>query len=390
MKYLYYNCFSFIFILIIFFTPLNAQVSIDLRLFNTDARTFYVGDLDPTGVGNAPNYYSLALSNTGPPVDVQIVFELKKDDIVLARGESNVFTLPESEREFIFYNNQLNTGVALIPPDTEIRLEFLWVDFSRIEEVESSAERTGKLIAGIYEFWVEAQIYQNGVPAGDPIPDSNRADNILNISNPSTLEPISPGVRVNQDELPEIPTTTPYFIWQSDAERFNLYVYKAYENESVQDVLSREWVLNLQNYPNQVFQYPTETEPLIFEDEMGNRIGGSEGAVRLLEPGFTYYWYVEARVPVASSAETFIKTDVYQFKVTDRETTEMEASLILIYLRQILGDRYEEVMQNLQGYNPTGQIYLNGELVEIDELVKLIEKINRGQANVQEFSVPQQ
>lgn len=388
MKYLYYNCFSFLFILIFFFTPLNAQqVSIDLRLFNTDARTFYVGDLDPTGVGNAPDYYVVTLSNTGAPVDVQIVFELEKDDIVLARGESNIFNLPTGE--FIFTNNQLNTGVAYIPEDTEIRLEFLYVDFSEIEQVESGAESTGKLIAGIYEFRVEAQIYRNGVPA-EIIPDSNPADNILLISSPSTLEPISPGVRVNRDELPEIPTTTPYFIWQSDAYRFNLYVYKAYENESVQDVLSREWVLNLQNYPNQVFQYPAQTEPLIFEDEMGNRIGGSEGAVRLLEPGFTYYWYVEARVPVASAAETFIKTDVYQFKVADRETTEMEASLILTYLRQILGDRYQEVMRNLQGYNPTGQIYLNGELVEVSELVKLIEKINRGQVSVQEFSVPQQ
>ena len=388
MKYLYYNCFSFIFMLIILFAPLNAQqVSIDLRLFNTDARIFYVGDLDPTGVGNAPDYYVVTLSNTGAPVDVQIIFELEKDDIVLARGESNIFNLPTGE--FIFTNNQLNTGVAYIPPDTEIRLEFLYVDFSEIEEVESGAESTGKLIAGIYEFRVEAQIYRNGVPA-EIIPDSNPADNILLISSPSTLEPISPGVRVNRDDLPEIPTTTPYFIWQSDAYRFNLYVYKAYENESVQDVLSREWVLNLQNYPNQVFQYPTQTEPLIFEDEMGNRIGGSEGAVRLLEPGFTYYWHVEARVPVASAAETFIKTDVYQFKVTDRETTEMEASLILTYLRQILGDRYQDVMQNLQGYNPTGQIYLNGELVEVNELVKLIEKINRGQVSVQEFSVPQQ
>jgi len=56
----------------------------------------------------------------------------------------------------------------------------------------------------------------------------------------------------------------PYFIWQSDAGLFNLLVYRKYEAEDIQDVLSRDPILRLENYPSQVFQYPFETNPLLF------------------------------------------------------------------------------------------------------------------------------
>ena len=65
-----------------------------------------------------------------------------------------------------------------------------------------------------------------GESGGDTV-ELNEENNILIISNPTTIEPLFPGIQVNSGEMPEIPTTTPFFVWQSDAELFNFYLYRA-------------------------------------------------------------------------------------------------------------------------------------------------------------------
>ncbi|NOQ97775.1 MAG: hypothetical protein GQ561_06385, partial [Calditrichae bacterium] len=110
-------------------------------------------------------------------------------------------------------------------------------------------------------------------------------------------------------------------------------------------------------------------------------------AFRLLESGQTYLWYVEARVPTASGLPTLIPSDVYQFKVVDRETSAMNSSLIKAYLRQILGDRHDDYMRGLTQYDPTGTIIINGERVEVEALVDLIEDLLSGKIVIENVIV---
>jgi hypothetical protein len=370
--------------LMIFIIPqLNAQEPIiDLRLFNTEARVFVVGDLDPVGIGNAPDYYTLRLANFGPDInDARISFRLVSETAAIVDGLTREFRLPQGT-DITFTNNIIQTGNALVPGnDTPLDWDFFDVDFQAVQEQEDAVQKTGKLLPGRYEFLVEL------ISAGLPnVPDQNMGDNILLITNPTTLEPIFPGSRVNLGEIPEIPTTTPLFIWQSDADRFNLFVYKQYESEAVDDVLSRDPILHLQNFPNKVFQYPSETEPLQFFDEMGNLAGVSVGAVRLIESGDIIYWQVESRVPTAGG-ETLLQSDVYHFKVSAAEGLEMTTDQILAYLRQILGENYDEVMQQLQGADPTGNIFQNGEIVDVQALLDLITAIISGEVTIQDVNV---
>ena len=178
----------------------------------------------------------------------------------------------------------------------------------------------------------------------------------------------------------------PYFIWQSDAELFNLFVYKKYQEESIQDVLSRDPVLQIEGFPKQVFQYPTDTSPLEFADESGKMVGKNVGPIRLLEPGETYYWYVEANIPTVTS-ETILNSDVYQFKVAQLEQSEATANLILSYLQQILQDRYENYMMRLQGFSPNGNILINDTPVKIEALIGMINKISRDEVKIQNISI---
>ncbi len=357
------------------------QLYIDLRLFDSQARVFNVGDLDPTGFGNAPNYYTLEIGNRGAVDEgVRILFSVISNGVVFVEGQSNVFQLPPGV--FIFPSSQLNTGTAFINSQ-EIKIGKYQIDFASIQDLEKKVIKTGKLPAGVYEFRVELL---RDPPVGAPIPDLNPGDNILTITNPTTIEPLYPGLRVNSLEVPEIPTTTPYFVWQSDAEFFNLYVYRKYEADDIQDVLSRDPILFLESYPGQIFQFPSESEPLIFFNSIGDPIGRSIGAVRLIEPGNIYYWFVEALIPTASGVAQ-LPSDVFQFKVSDREKSAMDSDLILAYLRQILGERFDESMEPLKGFSPSGAILLNGAPANVQVLEELVSQFVSGKAVLQEVFV---
>ena len=377
MKYL----FALLFLLLFLINPvISQQAFIDLSLFNTNARVFYVGDLDPTGLGNAPNYFTLRFGNqSGADLNVKILFKLITNGVILVEGESNEFNLPPAPGEFAFTNNQLNTGVAIVNGQ-EVKIRDYSVDFDRVENLDKQVSATGKLPAGKYEFNVELQI---SPPFGNIIPDQNPDDNILIISNPTTIELLYPGNRAGSGDAPEVPTTTPYFIWQSDADFFNFYLYRVYESNSIQDVLSRDPLVVLENIPVQFFQYPPESQPLIFFAPSGMQVGRSVGAVRPIMTGYTYYWYVESVIGSASGNPIFLRSDVNQFKVTDREGTEMNADLILPYLRQLLGEKYEDYMQNLENFEPTGKIIINGNEVSIEDLIDLVEEQLTGKITIE-------
>ena len=381
MKYL---TVSFLFItFLVFSSAAQAQgLSVDLRLFDTQARVFYVGDLDPAGMGNAPNYFQVEIRNDGETEQhVRLKFSVLGNNIAFVEGETEAFRLP-GHRVYPFNNNQLNTGVMI--DGQEIRLVDYQVYLTRIADLENKVGATGKLPAGVYEFQVELSAEP---PSNfETILDTNPGDNILTISNPTTIEPISPGNQVNSGDVPEIPTTTPYFIWQSDAGLFNLLVYRKYEAEDIQDVLSRDPILRLVNYPNQVFQYPSETSPVLFPPTDYGDLSGSQGAVRLIEPGYIYYWYVEALIPSASGWIT-LPSDVYQFKVADRERAAANRNQILVYLRQILGQKYDQYMSQLQGYDPSGNLLISSAPIDIQDLEEFVRKLVAGKITIQEVII---
>ncbi|OPX33381.1 hypothetical protein B1H10_06130, partial [candidate division KSB1 bacterium 4484_188] len=74
-----------------------------------------------------------------------------------------------------------------------IELKNYSLDFDRVENLKSQILATGKLPSGSFEFWIGWQPYQQGGGTGQWIPDEHPKDNILTITNPTTLEPLYPG-----------------------------------------------------------------------------------------------------------------------------------------------------------------------------------------------------
>ncbi len=374
---------------LLFLLPLHAsdQVAVDLQIIVPDAEVIRLGDLDFSNLGNAPAIFYLTLRNPepGPAVRLQLRFEMRYNNQVIARSISNWFTLPITEG-ITFNNVQLNTGSAVIPGTGGETIEFNSYDiaFDLVEDLEQKVLATGQLPAGKYLFYIEA--IREDDP-GNPIPDPNLDDNVIVVTNPTYVQPLFPGNRADSGTPPQIGTTVPYFQWESDANIFNLYVYEKMESDrTLEDVFSHDPILHLEGYPNKIFQYPLDTTPLTFLNNRGEEVGRSVGPIRLLEPGKTYYWVVEAVIPTAGEP-LYLKSEVYQFRIFNLNDVEAFAQNILNFLRQVLGPDFDRYMNQLTNYSPTGTILINNAPVGRDALFNFLEKFRNGKIKITDVRV---
>jgi hypothetical protein len=280
-----------------------------------------------------------------------------------------------------YSNQQLSIGVS-IPGSTDmIRLGDL--DVTAAEDLESQILSTGKLPSGVYNFIMTGiEILPGGGEGGKSEPDPTPINNILTITNPTTLELLFPGRSVAITDIEEIATTFPYFQWQSDvnptAADYNLSVYEKFaEDETVDDVLSHPPMLQIEGYGVNFFQYPVQTDPPLLSGQV-------VGPVRLLENGKIYYWLVESVVLTGTGDYVIFKSDIFRFKVSDLAGQVNYAPQILSLLEQILGPDYWPVLQQLRddGFEPNGKIFWERNEIDISELLIILGKITRGEAEV--------
>nr|NIV97833.1 hypothetical protein [Candidatus Saccharibacteria bacterium]NIW78165.1 hypothetical protein [Calditrichia bacterium] len=181
-------------------------------------------------------------------------------------------------------------------------------------------------------------------------------------------------------------TTFPYFQWYTDvnpaAASYNIFVYERLPtDETTQDVLSHPPILQLMNYQESFFQYPSQSSPTFSS-------GQAVGPVRLLEEGKTYYWKVESVVPTGTG-NLVLESDVYRFKITDLGQGAQSSQQILAFLEQILGPENESFLRQLreQGFEPNGNLSLDGNDVQVNKLLEYLIKVNSGEASIDQVRI---
>jgi hypothetical protein len=357
------------------------DVTIDLQLLNPHAQVFIVGDFR-SSLGTT-NYFILNLANDGPEIRMKLKLDLFYNNVRIAWVESSPFDMPNSTIIPLppYSNQQLSQGVTIpgaSPPYDQIKLGDFETDLSAVNNLENQILATGKLPSGVYDFRATAI----GVPAGGPPAEDQTQNHTLTITNPTTLELLFPGRSVAITDIEEIATTFPYFQWQSDvnptAADYNLSVYEKFaEDETVDDVLSHPPMLQIEGYGVNFFQYPVQTDPPLLSGQV-------VGPVRLLENGKIYYWLVESVVLTGTGDYVIFKSDIFRFKVSDLAGQVNYAPQILSLLEQILGPDYWPVLQQLRddGFEPNGKIFWERNEIDISELLIILGKITRGEAEV--------
>ncbi len=375
------------------FSRSQTDIFLDLQLTNASAQIFQVGDFDFTNSGLSVDYFILQLDNRAPEGSptcrFRLEMEVKLDETIIARGESEDFDLPPQSFNIIT-SSQLSVGAAMIA-EQPVRLNFdnSNIFFDELDVLRDHVLSTGKLPTGTYIF--DLKLVRRGstdsrcdnIPdETDDQPDNNR----LVITNPTTLELLFPGGAIGESAIVEITTTFPYFQWFSDANptsvTYNLSVFEKFPNDqTVQDVLSHPAILQLEGHNQTFFQYPTETNPML-------ESGFFVGPVRLLEAGKIYYWLVQAVIPTATGNIT-LTSDVFRFKVADLAQSENLAPQILAFLQQVLGPNYEAILQQLleEGFEPNGNISFEGTSMDVNDLFQMLNKFLQGEMQLQGVEV---
>ena len=362
-----------------------AQIEFDVNW--TPYVTYYLSMVDiNTGESSMPIFMAELSREEGAPeqVDVDIEFEIIIDsDALDVNNETlvKVETLqPLQLTDPIFISNMdLNMSTTALYDVSGNRLELNLdiseqMDMADAEQMMSAIVQTGQLPNGIYTFRVTATV-ANG--------EQISREDILNISNPTLLQLISPGGVLSDTTINEVYTSYPVFQWESDpcnyidpssgesgCEYFvRVAEFRSDEHSSVDQAIESVTRLPLDQslgfqrigYGFTTFQYPTD--------------GGD------LEPGKVYVWQIRKDLVTTSGTEEIL-SDIMAFKVKDFTSTDDEnsggedTSPELMLLRTIIGDDLANRMFGMggqvSGMTPNGNITLNGESIDMSVVQSLV------------------
>ena len=359
-------------------TLVSAQIEFDVSW--TPYVTYYLSMVDiNTGESNMPIFMAELSRSSGAPdtVDVDIEFEIIIDSEALGVNNETLVKV-ETIRPLALSapihlsNMDLNISTDQIFDDqgnsVSLRMDITeQIEMDQAEEMFSAIVQTGQLPDGIYTFRVTA-VSENG--------ERVTAEDILNISNPATLQLVSPGGILADTTLNEIYTSFPVFQWESDPCNINVGCeyfirvaeFNSQEYSSVDQAVESVTRLPLDQsmgfepvgFGVTTFQYPTDAGDL--------------------EAGKVYVWQIRKDLVTTAGTEQLL-SDIRAFKVKDFTTTEAgtsteDTSPAGIALRALIGDEMAEQIfgsgGEAEGAFATGNITLNDESVDISFVQSLV------------------
>ena len=342
--------------------------------------TYYLSMVDiNTGESNMPIFISELSRESGAPdsIGVDIEFEIIIDSDALGVDHETLVKVETTQPLILsapihlsnmdlnlttdqVFDNQGNP-VALHLDITE------QLDMDQAEQMFSAIVQTGQLPDGVYTFRVVATS-ENG--------EQIVKEDVLNISNPASLQLVSPGGILSDTTINEVYTSYPVLQWESDpcnyidpmtgesgCEYFiRVAEFKSQEHSSMDQAIESVTRLPLDQslgfepvgFGVTTFQYPTD--------------GGE------LEAGKVYVWQVRKDLTTTSGTEQLL-SDIMSFKVKDFTSSESDdtgaddTTPAGIVLRSLIGDDLADRIfgagGQAAGMSANGNITLNGETIDV-------------------------
>ena len=342
--------------------------------------TYYLSMVDiNTGESNMPIFLSELSRESGAPdsIGVDIEFEIIIDSDALGVDHETLVKVETTQPLILsapihLSNMDLNLTTDQVFDDqgnpVALHLDITeQLDMEQAEQMFSAIIQTGQLPDGVYTFRVVATS-ENG--------EQIVKEDVLNISNPATLQLVSPGGILSDTTINEVYTSYPVLQWESDpcnyidpmtgesgCEYFiRVAEFKSQEHSSMDQAIESVTRLPLDQslgfepigFGVTTFQYPTD--------------GGD------LEPGKVYVWQVRKDLTTTSGTEQLL-SDIMSFKVKDFTSSESDdtgaddTTPAGIVLRSLIGDDLADRIfgagGQAAGMSANGNITLNGETIDV-------------------------
>ena len=365
-------------LLTLFYSTSNAQenISISVTPTNPDLSVFFLNDFNLTGKGSVgTDLFLIEITNDSPQTETCSI-EMKieagvSNPVELAYGITDPFEIGPNEHILITNQNLFNYSDKFSLKDYRIA--------ESGDDLVDKILRTGKLPSDIYKF--QFKLIKQTNNQTDVI---GPEEFIIDVTNPTTLDLISPGSDANTEEIQQIFSLQPFFRWESNMEEFRLVIAEKlagiHENMSPEEILSDRVIFDKTLIvssdpagPDKIvisttaFQYP------------------AAGAFPL-QPGRTYIWQITG-IAQSSGAPVELPSEIWAFKIGSLEGGAMSFDQIQILdqLRLLLGDRYDALFESggdLFNFKPTGVLYLNGQAISLDTFRDLLLKFQNGELQI--------
>jgi len=353
---------------------------IEFEVHWTPYVTYYLSMVDiNTGESNMPIFLSELSRESGAPdsIGVDIEFEIIIDSDALGVDHETLVKVETTQPLILsapihLSNMDLNLTTDQIFDDqgnpVALHLDITeQLDMEQAEQMFSAIVQTGQLPDGVYTFRVVATS-ENG--------EQIVKEDVLNISNPASLQLVSPGGILSDTTINEVYTSYPVLQWESDpcnyidpmtgesgCEYFiRVAEFKSQEHSSMDQAIESVTRLPLDQslgfepvgFGVTTFQYPTD--------------GGD------LEAGKVYVWQVRKDLTTTSGTEQLL-SDIMSFKVKDFSSSESDdtgaddttPSGIVLWslIGDDLADRIFGAGGQAAGMSANGNITLNGETIDV-------------------------
>ena len=353
---------------------------IEFEVHWTPYVTYYLSMVDiNTGESNMPIFLSELSRESGAPdsIGVDIEFEIIIDSDALGVVHETLVKVETTQPLILsapihLSNMDLNLTTDQIFDDqgnpVALHLDITeQLDMEQAEQMFSAIVQTGQLPDGVYTFRVVATS-ENG--------EQIVKEDVLNISNPASLQLVSPGGILSDTTINEVYTSYPVLQWESDpcnyidpmtgesgCEYFiRVAEFKSQEHSSMDQAIESVTRLPLDQslgfepvgFGVTTFQYPTD--------------GGD------LEAGKVYVWQVRKDLTTTSGTEQLL-SDIMSFKVKDFSSSESDdtgaddTTPAGIVLRSLIGDDLADRIfgagGQAAGMSANGNITLNGETIDV-------------------------
>lgn len=339
-------------------SPAGAQVTADLQLI--PSQIYYISDFDINGTGAAADLFNLTINNAGAAMPARLRIFMTSDRSALPIVDGLVQATLNPGGQTLTYRNFRGLNAQVI--------SFTY-NVDAVGQITDAVLRTGRLPSGTYYITVQVLSANTGqLLATDTA--------VLVITNPTTLDLISPGQLAGGAECPLIFSNLPQFTWNSDADRFLLTICeKLPSNSSPEDVMQNpprfQRILNrgADFWGTPSFLYPSSALPL--------------------QPGRIYYWQITA-LTTSTSGEVRLPGEIWCFQVQN-DMGGGNRALMLQELLSLLASLGWDDLQDLfapgaplEAHLPTGRVIINGRIVDVNELFAML---RGGAIRIKSFSV---
>jgi len=359
--------------MLIFVSTLTNGFPIDIeKLYEGEYDIFYASSFDPDNPGAQPLVFIFQITNNDTiprGCKLSLSFSSNQYPDMLTQDEGTIknyiqlgSTTDDSLRLAAGQSITISNRDVI---NSDVHIEGSWDDIlDKNEDFKNLVLDTGSLPADTYYFTLIAFNPNSPFPTEDNIYSELLAS--VDVVNPSGVTPISPGEPFT-NAPPEIVGNLPIFSWFANISQFNLEIFEVESGEVPDDIVNKDPYFAQEQIVSNIFPYPDYAPELVSNQ--------------------TYAWRVIGIVQT-TQGQVLVESVLWCFVISSNQVPDPEIQNITYFVENLENLGILDLGNlNIGNFTPTGEVYLNGNLIPVEDLIELLNNILNGSSEILKIEI---